>query len=186
MNRFLCSSIVLVLMISLGVGTATGYTTEELNKESIAKAKTTSTVKPTPDMIIEKVNKAADLLKNECEAAFPKFQGKDTDFIFAGTYIWIHDLEGIMRMHPIKYKMNGKRYIDLKDANGKLIFVDMNMLVEKQGAGWYEYSWPKPGEKKPSSKVSYVKLVECGNGEKLVVGCGVYDMHIDQVLQSAK
>jgi signal transduction histidine kinase len=170
-----------VFLIFFVFGAALSETIEQINQESIAKAQATANDKVTPQMIVDKVNQAAKLLENECTDAFPKFQGKDTDFIFAGTYIWVHDLEGVMRMHPIKYKMNDKRYIDLKDSNGKRIFVDMNMLAEKQGAGWYEYSWPKPGEKAPSPKVSYIKLVECGNGEKLVVGCGVYDMKIDQI-----
>jgi len=77
-------------------------------------------------MIMDKVDKAAALLQKEGKAAFTKFKGKDSEFIFAGTYVWIHDLSGTMRVHPIKYKMEGQNYVDLKDSNGKLFFIAIN------------------------------------------------------------
>ncbi len=148
---------------------------EELAKESEEFCLSTASTKPTPSMIIEKVNKAAALLEKEGKAAFPKFKGKESEFIFAGTYIWIHDEGAVMRMHPIKYKMEGQNYIDLKDSNGKLFFTAMNEVAKAKGAGWVEYMWPKPGEKTPARKVSYVKLVKV-DGEPMIMGCGVYDM----------
>lgn len=150
-------------------------TPEELAKESAEACKATESVKATPQMIIDKVNEAAALLEKEGKAAFPKFKGKDSKFFFAGTYIWIHDEPGIMLMHPMVYKLEGKSIIDLKDPNGKLFFTVMNEVAKSKGAGWVDYLWPKPGEKTPVPKISYVKLAKVG-GENLVVGCGVYDM----------
>lgn len=148
---------------------------EELAKETEAACAASATTKPTTDMIKEKAAKACALLTKEGKAAFPKFKGKDSEFIFAGTYIWIHDLEGVMRMHPIKPKMEGQRFIGLKDSAGKLLFADMNKVAKEKGSGWVDYMWPKPGEKQPSRKVSYVKLCKV-DGEDLVLGCGVYDL----------
>ena len=150
-------------------------TPDELAKESEDACKATASTKPTPEMIVDKVEKACALLSKEGKAAFPKFKGKDSEFIFAGTYIWIHDTAGQMRMHPVMYKMEGKNYIDLKDVNGKLFFTMMNKIAKEKGSGWVDYMWPKPGEKDPSLKVSYVKLCKV-EGEDLVLGCGVYDM----------
>ncbi len=141
--------------------------------------------KPTPQMVMDKVNKAAALLGKEGKAAFPKFQGKDSEFIFAGTYIWIHDLAGLMRMHPIKYKMDGKSCIDFKDTNGKMFFATMNEVVKAKGSGWVDYMWPKPGEKTSSLKVSYVKLVKVG-GDEFVVGCGIYGVPPEEVQKLVK
>lgn len=149
---------------------------EKISQEGEAAAAASASTKPTAEMIIEKVDKADKLLTEEGKDAFPKFKGKDSEFIFAGTYIWIHDMEGIMLMHPIKYKMEGKRLIGLKDKNGKLFFVDMNKLVREKGHGWVSYYWPKPGETEPSLKVSYVKLCKTKDGSEVVLGCGVYDM----------
>ena len=51
-------------------------------------------------MIREKVDKACDLLTKEGKRAFPKFKGQNSEFIFCGTYIWVHDLQGVMRWSP--------------------------------------------------------------------------------------
>ncbi|MGA7642304.1 MAG: cache domain-containing protein [Syntrophobacteraceae bacterium] len=115
----------------------------------------------------------------------PKFRGKDSEFIFAGTYVWIHDMSGTMRVHPIKYKMEGQKLIDLKDSNGKLFFTAMNEVAKTKGSGWVDYMWPKPGEKTPSLKVSYVKVVKV-DGEDLVLGCGVYDMPPEEIQKLVK
>jgi cytochrome c len=172
---FLCMFVVLSVVPVLAQ-----QTREDLAKESEQACVASASVKPTPQMIIDKVNEAAALLEKEGKAAFPKFQGKDSKLIFAGTYIWVHDLSGIMLMHPIVYKLEGKSIIDLKDPNGKLFFTVMNEVAKTKGAGWVDYMWPKPGDKTPVLKVSYVKLVKV-DGQDLVVGCGVYDMSPEDV-----
>jgi len=120
---------------------------DELAKASEARAVTTSSDPLTTDLIEKKVKEACELLGQKGEAAFPEFQGKDSNFIYAGTYIWIHDQNGIMRMHPIKYKLNGKNLINLTDSTGKLFFAVMNEVCEEKGSGWVDYMWPKPGDK---------------------------------------
>jgi signal transduction histidine kinase len=160
-------------------------TPDELAKESEDACLASASTKPTPQMVMDKVNKAAALLQKEGKAAFPKFRGKDSEFIFAGTYVWIHDMSGTMRVHPIKYKMEGQNMIDLKDSNGKLFFTAMNEVAKTKGSGWVDYMWPKPGEKTPSLKVSYVKQVKV-DGEDLVLGCGVYDMPPEEIQKLIK
>jgi methyl-accepting chemotaxis protein len=153
---------------------------EELAKESESACEASAKTKPTIEMIKEKVDKACELLTKEGKAAFPKFKGKDSEFIFAGTYIWIHDLNGVMLMHPIKHKLDGQNVTGMKDTAGKFLFVEMNKVCKEKGAGWVDYMWPKPGEKEPSRKVSYVKLAKTPDGE-MVAGCGVYDLPTAEV-----
>lgn len=156
---------------------------EDLAKESEAQCAATAVQKPTPQQIVQKVAEAVALLEKEGEAAFPKFKGKDSVFIFGGTYIWVHDQADCkMLMHPVKPKMVGKEYVGLKDKNGKAFFVEMNNIAAT-GGGWVDYFWPKPGEKEPSLKVSYVKPAKVGT-RTLVVGCGVYDLTLEQVKQA--
>jgi signal transduction histidine kinase len=154
---------------------------EKLAKETEAKAKETASTKPTTKMIIEKVTQAHKLLTEEGPDAYAKFKGKDSEFVFAGTYIWIHDMKGTMQMHPIKYKLEGKPLLGLKDKSGKLFFGEMNKVAREKGAGWVDYMWPKPGDKKPSKKVSYVKLCKMKDGQEVVIGCGVYDLPEEEV-----
>jgi cytochrome c len=160
-------------------------TPDELSKESELACAASASTKATPQMVMDKVGKAAALLEKEGKAAFPKFRGTDSEFIFAGTYIWIHDFTGTTRMHPLMYKMEGRTNLFLKDANGKLFITEMNELAKTKGAGWVDYVWPKPGEKTPSLKVSYVKLVKV-EGEDLVLGCGIYDVPAEEVAKLVK
>ena len=151
-----------------------------LAKESETAAVASSSTPATPEMLVEKINRGCDLLQKEGKSSFAKFKGKDSEFIFAGTYIWIHDSSTTMRMHPIKYKLEGKRLIGLKDSVGKRFFALMTKVVKDEGAGWVSYMWPKPGDKKPSQKISYVK--KCAvEGETLVLGSGVYDMSPEKI-----
>lgn len=72
-------------------------------------------------------------------------------------YFWVHGRDYKMIMHPIKPELNGKSVEQVKDSNGKAVFVEMNQLVKAQGAGFVDYWWPKPGESMASPKVSYIK-----------------------------
>jgi len=175
-SLLLCS---LSLALSLGAAEAS---LEELSKESEAKCQATAAQKPTPAQIVDKVKAAAVLISQEGKAAFPKFRGKDSEFVFGGTYIWIHNTDGKMLMHPVKPKMEGRDLLGLKDANGKAFFVDMN-VVAASGGGWVDYVWPKPGSKEPSQKVSYVVQAKNG-GDIYVIGCGVYDLTMDEIVKS--
>ena len=69
------------------------------------------------------VEATAELLNKEGENAFPKFKGKDSTFIFGGTYIWVHRTNGTMLMHPIKPAVIvGTDVLTMKDKDGKLFF----------------------------------------------------------------
>jgi signal transduction histidine kinase len=128
-----------------------------------------------PKLVMGKVDEAVALLQAEGTAAFPKFQGTGSPFLFEGTYIWVHSLDDcVMLMHPIKYKLVGQNLISMKDTAGKRFFTTMNKVVREQGAGWVEYQWPKPGSDEIMRKVSYVKGCKTADGVNVVVGCGLY------------
>ena len=156
-----------------------------LAEESEAACVKTSSIKPTPQMIIDKVNEACALIEKEGKASFSKFKGKDSKFIFAGTYIWINSFSGIMEMHPIKYGLNGKRVIRFRDALGKKYFVEFIETCKNKGEGWVEYMWPKPGQKEAVHKVSFVKKANL-EGKEVVVGCGAYDMTMAEIKKATK
>ena len=142
--------------------------------------KTTTTESPSSQTIIDKVDKAAEIVTREGEASFPKFRAKGNEFIFSGTYVWVQSLEGKMLMHPISPELEGRDIFYLRDVNGKMFIIEMNKIVLKQGHGWVQYLWPKPGEQAPSLKVSYVRLAK-HNNKTYIVGCGIYDMPIEDI-----
>ncbi len=136
-----------------------------------------------PKLAKAKVKAAAELLKDKGDAAIPAIKDPNGEFRFADRgegYIWIHNLEGIMIMHPTKPSLDGKPLFGIKDPNGVYLFVNMNEIVEEKGAGWVGYAWPKPGADKTSPKMSYVILVH--HGEKsYVAGCGIYDVTAEDI-----
>ncbi|UCF92371.1 MAG: cache domain-containing protein [Desulfobacterales bacterium] len=96
----------------------------------------------------------------------------------ANDYFWINDLQPKMIMHPFKPELDGKDLADFKDPNGKRLFVAMADTCKKDGSGFVDYYWPKPGEKKPVPKISYVKLFpEWG----WIIGTGVDLNELNQI-----
>jgi methyl-accepting chemotaxis protein len=93
-------------------------------------------------------------------------------------YFWINDMHPAMVMHPMKPELDGKDISDFKDPNGKRLFVAMAEVVRKDGAGFVDYQWPKPGKDKPQDKISYVKLFQPWGW---MVGSGIYldDVHAE-------
>ena len=62
-----------------------------------------------------------------------------------------------MLMHPIRPELDGKDLSGSTDPTGKHLFVSFVDTVKKDGQGFVEYLWPKPGHDQPVAKVSYVK-----------------------------
>ncbi|QTA85728.1 cache domain-containing protein [Desulfonema magnum] len=146
-----------------------------LAKESEVYCISTASVRATPELIVKKINAAAQLLEKEGKQAFRKFKGKNSPFLFAGTYIWINNMNSIMLMHPIKPGLIGTSLIALKDKDGRRFFVEMIDIVKTKGQGWIKYTWPKPGETGRSHKLAFVKKAMC-DGEPVMIGAGTYDI----------
>jgi methyl-accepting chemotaxis protein len=83
-------------------------------------------------------------------------------------------MNGTILMHPANPELETKSIIDLKDANGKTFMRQFVDTAKNKGSGWVDYMWPKPSEKKPSKKVSYIKRAKMPNGETVLVGAGIY------------
>lgn len=86
-------------------------------------------------------------------------------------YFWIQDMTLHMVHHPLSQHLNGKSLKDFKDPDGVKLFVEMDRLAKKNGEGFVDYKWPKPGFDKPQDKISYVKLFKPWNW---IIGAGVY------------
>jgi len=95
-------------------------------------------------------------------------------------YFWINDLNDLMIMHPIKPALEGQKLDQLKDKNGKLLFVEFNKVVKEKGAGFVDYLWPKPGQDAPAPKLSYVKGFEPWGW---VIGTGIYIDDVDALFR---
>ena len=86
-------------------------------------------------------------------------------------YFWINDMAPRMVMHPIKPDLDGQDLAQMKDPNGFALFNAFVAKVRKDGKGFVEYQWPRPGKEQPVDKVSYVQGFEPWGW---VVGSGIY------------
>jgi len=93
-------------------------------------------------------------------------------------YFWINDMTPHVLMHPIKPALDGKDVTELKDPNGKHLFVEFVNIVKKDGAGFVSYMWAKPGATESVPKISYVKGFSPWGW---VVGSGIYIDDIDTI-----
>ena len=92
-------------------------------------------------------------------------------------YIWIHNSSLRMIMHPTITELDGNNLKGFTDATGFALFERMVELTDSQASGYVSYMWPKPGEGKPSPKLSYVKKFEPW---EWVLGSGVYIDHVER------
>lgn len=126
----------------------------------------------TKEECIAKAKEAAALIKEVgFEAAKVRLQDPNGPFVWKDTYIWVEDLDGKVLTHPVTPSLVGKTLMAIKDVNGKMFNAELIGVATTAGEGWVSYMWPKPGEKEPSGKISYVYRVP---GENLVVVAGIY------------
>jgi cytochrome c len=123
---------------------------------------------------IKMTEAAGDLIqKVGKEAALKQINAKNGPFVWKDSYVFAFETDSAMLIgHPTMPALIGKNLIGLKDFNGKLFFVElMDIANSKEGKGWVEYMWTKPGEDRPYPKVSYVYRVP---GTNLATSAGVY------------
>ncbi len=127
--------------------------------------------KATKEECVAKVKEAAALIKQAgVDAGIAKLNDPKGPFQWKDSYVIAYTLDADMLAHP-NPKFLGKNVIETKDASGKLFVAEFMTVAKTAGEGWVSYTWPKPGEKAPSPKDSFVYRVP---GENVVLVAGVY------------
>ena len=130
--------------------------------------------KATAQEVVAKVREAASTLSKTGDVA--PFNQKQSPWVWKDTYIFVDDCDKKVQVaHPIKPELVGKDFMSIKDTKGKALYPDAVAFcnaAKKPSGTWIEYSWPKPGEKEGSRKVSYYLSAP---GTPYVVAAGVYD-----------
>jgi len=86
-------------------------------------------------------------------------------------YFWVNNLQGRMLMHPTNPQMENQLVTNLRDADGKAIFVEFIGKCLESGGGFVDYLWPNPDGQAPVPKTSLVQLFKPFGW---VVGTGLY------------
>ena len=130
--------------------------------------------KATKDECVAKSKEAAQLFKDKgVEAAIKILNDKNGPFVWKDSYIFAYDVDkGVVVVHPVTPGLVGKNLTALKDVNGKMFVAEFLAVAKEKGEGWVDYMWPKPGEKKPSKKLTYVLRVQ---GTPYAVMAGIYE-----------
>jgi cytochrome c len=116
------------------------------------------------------VHKAVDYLKKEGkQKALPVFSDPGGPFTYRDLYVFVLDLNGVMRAHGRKKELIGKDQMQNHDAEGRFFTREQLELAKTKGSGWNEYLFENPATGKVERKVAYVEKVD-----DLVVGCGAF------------
>ena len=86
-------------------------------------------------------------------------------------YFWINNLQGRMLMHPTNKQMENKLVTNVRDAEGKPIFIEFIGKCLEAGGGFVNYLWPDPTGAAPVPKTSLVQLYKPFGW---VIGTGLY------------
>jgi methyl-accepting chemotaxis protein len=98
-------------------------------------------------------------------------------------YFWINNFKPNMIMHPINKGLVGNDLNNYKDPDGVYLFIKMVEVVKRDGAGYVEYRWNKPGSTEPVPKISYVKGLK---EWEWIVGSGVYIDDVEEEIALIK
>ena len=98
-------------------------------------------------------------------------------------YFFIIDKDAKMVNHPFNKELNGKSVRHIKDADGKPLFIEFVDIANKQGEGFSEYKWTRPGKSKAVTKEAYLKSFDKWSW---IIGSGIYLDDVEEEIASLK
>ncbi len=129
--------------------------------------------KATKKECIAKCKAAVAMVKKKgLKKTLKVLQKKNGPFVWKNSYVFSINIDTKnVIAHAIKPKLIGKNLVHIKDIKGKMFFAEFINIAKAKGNGWVDYMWPKPGEKKPSQKITYVLKVP---GKPILMAAGIY------------
>jgi signal transduction histidine kinase len=119
------------------------------------------------------VNRAAALVAKQGKEAFGQLRDKKGPFVFMDTYVFVEAPDGTELVNPGHPSLEGKNLSGVKDIKGKEVVLDEIALAMKEGSGWADLYWYKPGHNTPALKQTFVRKVQSGR-DIYIVGSGMY------------
>lgn len=127
------------------------------------------------------VREAAAVFAERGEAAFADFRRKSTKWFRDDTYFFAWTMDGIRAFHAPKPEIEGQNVAGLTDVIGRPFG---KMILEAgaspSGEGWIHYMYPRPEDIFPVWKSTFVKRVTFPSGKQHVIGCGIYNMQMNE------
>ena len=85
-------------------------------------------------------------------------------------YFYVYDFNCVNIAHAIQKDLQGRNLFDYKDAKGNFVIRSLSNAA-KNGGGFVEFYWVKPGSRDESKKLGYVEPIP---GTNYFIGSGVY------------
>ena len=111
------------------------------------------------DEAVAMVRRVEDMFtKTGADPTFKAVSDKSiTSFPDRDLYPFIYDMSGRCVAHGARPALIGRNLLDLKDQDGKNLIREMIRIARGPGAGWVNYKWPNPINKKSRTRPSYVE-----------------------------
>ena len=123
--------------------------------------------------ITDLVNRAAGLIEKQGKGAFGQLRDRQGPFVFMDTYVFVDSPEGTELVNAGQPSLEGKNLMGVRDVKGKAVVQDEIALAMKDGSGWVDLYWYKPGQNTPARKQTFVRTVQSGQ-DTYIVGAGIY------------
>jgi signal transduction histidine kinase len=138
--------------------------------------------KMTAPELMTLVRGAAAVLEEQGENAFPEFRRQGSKWFHDETYFFVVTMDGIRVLLPPDPASEGRDVTDIKDPVGRSIGrMTLDVANGPSGEGWIHYMFPLPGGIFPVWKSTFVKRVTFPSGQPHAIGCGIYNLSMDQV-----
>jgi cytochrome c len=127
------------------------------------------------DECVEMCKAAAKMLMENKAAGIAEIANPKGRFVWKDSYVFLMDKNGKMLAHPFTTPLFKKASLlnetDYNKIHPKKIFAEFVDMAFKNGEGWIDYKWPKPGKKVPSDKFTFIYRV---GWTDMFVGAGTY------------
>ncbi|WP_417533296.1 methyl-accepting chemotaxis protein [Marinobacterium stanieri] len=98
-------------------------------------------------------------------------------------YFFGYNAEGVTIVHGASAAQIGKTTLDVKDAND-FAFIREMIKAARDGSGYVEYAWAKPGAREASPKLSYTATMP--GSWNWIIGTGFYIDDIEAAVAEAE
>ena len=137
--------------------------------------------KMTAPELMTLVREAAAILEKQGEKAYSEFRMKGSKWFRDDTYFIVWSMQGVRTFHAADPSLEGLAMSDIKDVLGRPYGrMILDMADSPSGEGWVHYMYPEPGDIFPTWKSAFVKRVTFPSGKQHIVGCAIYNMHMDR------
>jgi signal transduction histidine kinase len=135
----------------------------------------------TAPQLMALVRDAAVVFEQRGEDAYPEFRKKGSKWFRDDTYFFVWSTDGTRVFHAADPSGEGQDVSALEDVLGRPIGkMILDVGAGPSGEAWIHYMYPEPGDIFPTWKSTFVKRVTFPSGMPYVIGCGIYNMQMDE------